>query len=94
MYAVGKPVFHKFVDENYGSWLKDAAAAELEREKTFVTNEKDNYNLYEFTSKIQYRMNDVPRKKYEITEGFQVCALLLYHLVNRLRFSCLHTYVF
>uniref|UniRef100_A0A1B0FGN9 Uncharacterized protein n=1 Tax=Glossina morsitans morsitans TaxID=37546 RepID=A0A1B0FGN9_GLOMM len=79
LYAVGKPVFHKFVDENYGSWLKDAAAAELEREKTFVTNEKDNYNLYEFTSKIQYRMNDVPRKKYEITEGFQGNAHVVYN---------------
>uniref|UniRef100_A0A1A9X4X1 Olfactomedin-like domain-containing protein n=1 Tax=Glossina brevipalpis TaxID=37001 RepID=A0A1A9X4X1_9MUSC len=79
LYAVGKPVFHKFVDENYGSWLKDAAAAELEREKTFVTNEKDNYNLYEFTSKIQYRMNDVPRKKYEVTEGFQGNAHVVYN---------------
>ncbi|KAL9919812.1 uncharacterized protein ACN427_001609 isoform 6-T7 [Glossina fuscipes fuscipes] len=79
LYAVGKPVFHKFVDENYGSWLKDAAATELEREKTFVTNEKDNHNLYEFTSKIQYRMNDVPRKKYEITEGFQGNAHVVYN---------------
>uniref|UniRef100_A0A1B0AF51 Olfactomedin-like domain-containing protein n=1 Tax=Glossina pallidipes TaxID=7398 RepID=A0A1B0AF51_GLOPL len=52
---------------------------ELEREKTFVTNEKDNYNLYEFTSKIQYRMNDVPRKKYEITEGFQGNAHVVYN---------------
>lgn len=72
LYAVGKPVFHQFVDENYGAWLKDPLAVDGEREKTYVTNEKDNHNLYEFSTKIQYRMNDVPRKKYEIPEGFQV----------------------
>lgn len=72
MYAVGKPVFHKYVDELYGSWLKDPAAKETDREKTFITKEKDNKLLYEYTSKVAYRMNDVPRKQYDLGVGFQV----------------------
>ncbi|KAH8314981.1 hypothetical protein KR074_006388 [Drosophila pseudoananassae] len=69
LYAVGKPVFHKVVNEKFGSWLRDPAP-ESDREKTFVTNENDPYNLFEFTTRIQYRMNSVPRRKYEIPEGF------------------------
>lgn len=72
LYAVGKPVFHKVVNEKFGSWLRDAAPRETDREKTFVTNENDAYNLFEFSTRIQYRMNSVPRHKYEISEGFQV----------------------
>lgn len=69
---MGKPVFHKVVNEKFGSWLRDAAPRETDREKTFVTNENDAYNLFEFSTRIQYRMNSVPRHKYEISEGFQV----------------------
>jgi len=71
LYAVGKPVFHKVVNEKFGSWLRDPSP-DSDREKTFVTNENDPYNLFEFTTRIQYRMNSIPRRKYEIQEGFHV----------------------
>ncbi|XP_062139925.1 uncharacterized protein LOC133848392 isoform X2 [Drosophila sulfurigaster albostrigata] len=79
LYAVGKPVFHKVVNEKFGSWLRDAAPRDIDREKTFVTNENDAYNLFEFSTRIQYRMNSVPRHKYEITEGFQGNAHVVYN---------------
>ncbi|KAH8248044.1 hypothetical protein KR038_007150 [Drosophila bunnanda] len=78
LYAVGKPVFHKVVNEKFGSWLRDPAP-ESDREKTFVTNENDPYNLFEFTTRIQYRMNSVPRRKYEITEGFHGNAHVVFN---------------
>ncbi|XP_030374468.1 uncharacterized protein LOC115624031 [Scaptodrosophila lebanonensis] len=79
LYAVGKPVFHKSVNEMYGSWLRDPAAREIDREKTFVTNENDAYNLFEFSTRVQYRMNSVPRRKYEIPEGFHGNAHVVYN---------------
>ncbi|KAI8118099.1 Olfactomedin-like protein 2A [Lucilia cuprina] len=79
LYAVGKPVFHKYVDELHGSWLKDPAAKETDREKTFITKEKDNKLLYEYTSKVAYRMNDVPRKQYDLGVGFQGNAHVVYN---------------
>ncbi|KAH8235961.1 hypothetical protein KR032_011366 [Drosophila birchii] len=78
LYAVGKPVFHKVVNEKFGSWLRDPAP-ESDREKTFVTNENDPYNLFEFTTRIQYRMNSVPRRKYEISEGFHGNAHVVFN---------------
>ncbi|KAH8281267.1 hypothetical protein KR018_003964 [Drosophila ironensis] len=78
LYAVGKPVFHKVVNEKFGSWLRDPAM-DSDREKTFVTNENDPYNLFEFTTRIQYRMNSVPRRKYEIPEGFHGNAHVVYN---------------
>ncbi|XP_017871563.1 PREDICTED: uncharacterized protein LOC108619476 isoform X2 [Drosophila arizonae] len=79
LYAVGKPVFHKVVNEKYGSWLRDPAPREVDREKTFVTNENDAYNLFEFSTRTQYRVNSVPRHKYEISEGFQGNAHVVYN---------------
>ncbi|BFG02706.1 uncharacterized protein DMAD_02144 [Drosophila madeirensis] len=78
LYAVGKPVFHKVVNEKFGSWLRDPAP-ESDREKTYVTNENDPYNLFEFTTRIQYRMNSVPRRKYEIPEGFHGNAHVVFN---------------
>ncbi|XP_017121518.2 uncharacterized protein LOC108142284 [Drosophila elegans] len=78
LYAVGKPVFHKVVNEKYGSWLRDPSP-DSDREKTFVTNENDPYNLFEFTTRIQYRMNSIPRRKYEIQEGFHGNAHVVFN---------------
>ncbi|XP_043072303.1 uncharacterized protein LOC6565277 isoform X2 [Drosophila grimshawi] len=79
LYAVGKPVFNKVVNEKFGSWLRDAAPKDVDREKTFVTNENDAFNLFEFSTRIQYRTNSVPRHKYEISEGFQGNAHVVYN---------------
>ncbi|XP_067631434.1 uncharacterized protein [Eurosta solidaginis] len=80
LYAVGKPVFHKSVNEMYGCWLRDpAASADIDHEKTYVTEENDTHNLYEYPTKLKYRMNWSPRRKYNIPEGFQGNAHVVYN---------------
>ncbi|XP_053964726.1 uncharacterized protein LOC128867494 [Anastrepha ludens] len=80
LYAVGKPVFHKSVNEMYGSWLRDSsAAADIDHEKTYVTEESDTHNLYEYPTKSKYRLNWTPRRKYNIPEGFQGNAHVVYN---------------
>ncbi|XP_005177473.1 uncharacterized protein LOC101894193 [Musca domestica] len=88
LYAVGKPVFHKSVSEQHGSWLKDPAAKEIDREKTFVTHEKENNKLYEFTSKKAYRITSVAHRSHDIPHGFHGNANVVfngsfyYHMLN------------
>ncbi|CAD7014890.1 unnamed protein product [Ceratitis capitata] len=80
LYAVGKPVFHKSVNEIYGCWLRDSAtSADIDHEKTYVTEENDTHNLYEYPTKMKYRMNWSPRRKYNIPEGFQGNAHVVYN---------------
>uniref|UniRef100_A0A0K8VYM4 Collagen alpha-1(XI) chain n=2 Tax=Bactrocera latifrons TaxID=174628 RepID=A0A0K8VYM4_BACLA len=80
LYAVGKPVFHKAVNEIYGCWLKDpVSSADVDHEKTYVTEENDTHNLYEYPTKLKYRMNWSPRRKYNIPEGFQGNAHVVYN---------------
>ncbi|XP_075165524.1 uncharacterized protein LOC142237937 [Haematobia irritans] len=79
LYAVGKPVFHKSVNESHGSWLKDPAANEIDREKTFVTNEKDNYKLFEYTSKRTYRLTSVASRSHDVPNGFLGNANVVYN---------------
>ncbi|XP_014088353.2 uncharacterized protein [Bactrocera oleae] len=80
LYAVGKPVFHKSVNEMYGCWLKDpVSSADIDHEKTYVTEENDTHNLYEYPTKLKYRMNLSPRRKYNIPEGFQGNAHVVYN---------------
>ncbi|XP_073844679.1 uncharacterized protein isoform X2 [Musca autumnalis] len=79
LYAVGKPVFHKSVSEQHGSWLKDPAAKDIDREKTFVTHEKENNKLYEFTSKKAYRITSVAHRSHDIPHGFHGNANVVYN---------------
>ncbi|XP_011196269.1 uncharacterized protein LOC105221198 [Zeugodacus cucurbitae] len=80
LYAVGKPVFHKSVNEIYGCWLRDpVSSADIDHEKTYVTEENDTHNLYEYPTKLKYRMNWSPRRKYNIPEGFQGNAHVVYN---------------
>lgn len=97
LYAVGKPVFHKSVNEMYGCWLKDpVSSADIDHEKTYVTEENDTHNLYEYPTKLKYRMNLSPRRKYNIPEGFQVsnfCSLGFYtpNRLNKVRHEVCNT---
>uniref|UniRef100_A0A1I8NP61 Olfactomedin-like domain-containing protein n=1 Tax=Stomoxys calcitrans TaxID=35570 RepID=A0A1I8NP61_STOCA len=79
LYAVGKPVFHKSVNESHGSWLKDPAAGEIEREKTFVTNEKDNFKLFEYTTKRTYRLQSVASRSHDVPYGFMGSANVVFN---------------
>lgn len=77
LYAVGKPVYHKFTEQNYGSWLKDAQPKNDDvGEKIWYTNETDVNFLYEFENKIKYR-NSVS-KKYALPFAFTVSVTLIF----------------
>ena len=76
LYAVGKPVYHKFTEQNYGAWLKDASP-KLDMmktdalEKIWATKENDSMKLYEYVNKSAYRTN-TPTKTYRLQFGFKV----------------------
>lgn len=58
LYAVGKPVFHKFTDEEFGAWLRDPMPRnEAIGEKYWTTTETDHLHVYEFANKAQFRTN-------------------------------------
>ena len=71
MYAVGKPVYHKYTNQTYGSWLKDPEPRNDEiGDKIWATNELDSEHLYEYLNKTHFRNNQ--RKLYKLNPGFQV----------------------
>lgn len=72
LYAVGKPVYHKFTEQNYGAWLKDAAPRnDAVEKKIWATRENDTIRLYEFANKTTYR-NNVATKTYRLDKPFRV----------------------
>ncbi|XP_059613225.1 uncharacterized protein LOC132259559 [Phlebotomus argentipes] len=71
LYAVGKPVYHKFTEQNYGAWLKDPTPKnDAVGEKIWATKENDSFRLYEYANKAVYR-NNVPTKSYRLERPFQ-----------------------
>jgi len=74
LYAVGKPVYHKFSEQNYGAWLKDPLArSEAVTERIWATKENDNLQLFEYANKITYR-NNAPSKIYRLQFPFKVLS--------------------
>lgn len=72
LYAVGKPVYHKFVDQNYGSWLKDTNPKnDVIAEKIWATNENDTHYIYEYPNKTSYRDN-IDKKDIRLETQWQV----------------------
>lgn len=58
LYAVGKPVYHKFVDQDFGSWLRDPQPKNDDAgERYWSTSEVDNLHLFEYASKASFRTN-------------------------------------
>ncbi|KAL5289280.1 OLFML2B family protein [Megaselia abdita] len=81
LYAVGKPVFHK-VNENEvygGSWMKDAAAKPMDKEKIYATRENNTRNLYEFSNKSEFRNKMISARFYDIPGGFMGNAHVVYN---------------
>lgn len=72
LYAVGKPVYHKFVDENYGAWLRDAMPkTEQTAEKMWSTKENDNWHVFEYANKAVFRSN-IASRTYKLQVPFKV----------------------
>lgn len=58
LYAVGKPVYHKWTDLPYGSWLKDPHPKNEDGgEKIWTTYDTHNTTIYEFNDKAKFRNN-------------------------------------
>lgn len=78
LYAIGKPVFHKFVEEHYGSALKDPMPRnDVFAEKYWCTKQNDSYRLYEYANKAAYR-NNAHTKTYRLEHPFRVSAFFVY----------------
>lgn len=72
LYAVGKPVYHKYSDQNYGAWLKDPMARNDQiAERIWATRENDNFQLFEYADKVTYKTNRTS-KVYRLQFPFQV----------------------
>ena len=71
--TIGKPVFHRYSGDLYGSWLMDAYEYTEEEEKTKVwaTMSDQNRTLFEFQNKSMYRQNH-HTKNYSLPLPFTV----------------------
>ncbi|GLH12823.1 Lachesin [Gryllus bimaculatus] len=79
LYAVGKPVYHRYTDAVYGSWMRDPLPRpEHNAEKFWVTNESDPYHLYEFDNKSSYRKDNATRR-YKLDKAFKGNAHVVYN---------------
>ncbi|CAG9564235.1 unnamed protein product [Danaus chrysippus] len=59
LYAIGKPVYHKYKEELFGAWLRDSNSTEAQREKLWTTQENDVERLHEFRSKASFKADRV-----------------------------------
>lgn len=73
VYAVGKPVYHRFVNSTYGCWMKDSSTykTEFSEETIWTTNESFPTHLYEFANKSMFRQYEYTRK-YDLRSPFMV----------------------
>lgn len=90
LYAVGKPVYHKFSEEQYGAWLRDPSPRnDLVGERYWCTKENDTVHLYEYANKVAYR-NNANTKTYRLERPFRVSVMavnqffrdILHHLAK------------
>ena len=70
--AIGKPVYHRFSDTPYGSWMRDAMPrSTLDGDKYWATKYNDSYHLYEYTNKTSFK-KDIFVKNYTLPFALQV----------------------
>lgn len=72
LYAVGKPVYHKWTDLTYGSWLKDPTPPNyLFEEKVWTAFDTNNKSVYEYNDRDTFR-NNSSSHIYTLTKAFSV----------------------
>lgn len=75
LYAVGKPVYHKWTDLPYGSWLRDPSPrSEWYDEKIWTAFDTHNRTVYEYSDKLRFRNNNISHA-YSLTKAFMVSAI-------------------
>ncbi|KAJ4434954.1 hypothetical protein ANN_23526, partial [Periplaneta americana] len=79
LYAVGKPVYHRYTNMSYGSWMRDAQPpTEANSHKFWFTNESNPYHLYEFYNKTLFRAG-TPSVTYRLEHPFKGNAHVVYN---------------
>ena len=74
LYAVGKPVYHRYTNMSYGSWMRDAhPLTDADGQKFWFTNESDPHHLYEYLNKTLFRAGTYSFK-YRLQQPFKVTA--------------------
>lgn len=94
LYAIGKPVYHKFSEEHYGSALKDPLPRnEMIAEKYWCTKQNESKRLYEYANKNTYRSNSYI-KMYGLERPFRVSwsFVAIYHFIVYIFFILLLVY--
>lgn len=83
VYAIGKPVYHRYSNDTYGCWMRDAYnSGEGADEKIWVTRENIFNQLYEFYNKTSFK-EDRPSSTYNLDIPFTVRNQNIYFtLVN------------
>lgn len=72
LYAVGKPMFFKQAEQNYGAWLRDPMARnDVVAERIWMTKENDGFQLFEYANKAAYK-NNLASKVYRMQFPFKV----------------------
>ncbi|XP_037873711.1 uncharacterized protein LOC101741742 [Bombyx mori] len=59
LYAIGKPVYHRYKEELFGAWLRDSNATDVQREKLWTTQENDIERLREYRNKASFKSDHV-----------------------------------
>ncbi|PNF35348.1 hypothetical protein B7P43_G02585 [Cryptotermes secundus] len=79
LYAVGKPVYHRYTNMSYGSWMRDPQpSTETGGQKFWFTNESDPYHLYEYENKTLFRAG-TPSVTYTLDHPFKGNAHVIYN---------------
>lgn len=57
LYAVGKPVYHRYTEQAYGWWMRDPNPQneKIDGEKYWFTKEDDAYHLFYYDNKSLFR---------------------------------------
>lgn len=72
LYAVGKPVYHKWTDLPYGSWLKDPSPRnEWYDERVWTAFDTGNRTVFEYSDRETFRNNNSSHI-YTLTKAFSV----------------------
>lgn len=72
LYAVGKPVYHRYTDALYGAWMRDPQPrTDIGGDKFWVTKDGDPYHLYEYANKTMFR-KDIATRNYTLQPAFKV----------------------
>lgn len=81
LYAVGKPVYHRYTGDEHGCWMRDSSPkSDTAGEKLWVTKSGENSYLYEYENKTLFRKD--ARRQITLPYKFKVfrppCNLLSY----------------